>query len=303
MDKITRPGQTLDNLEENEQATRPSRPVQVSPAQQREIDDMRGEILRDLHENFPEPYSQDITFDEAFFNSGFCFREYMEDIFNFDRFLLLGGKGTGKTSFYRALKNELFFSTLQKRAQKQDQSFIVTNIISLPRDTTEFKFLQMKHFAWKKARIESSFFVERFWTIFTWNAVMLDSAKIGFNSSLEVKEINNDAATAQRFLEIINDTATFIKVEEELNKLDQFLREQDKYLILTFDQLDMVVKPDQWSNGIAPLLSYWREKRFNRIFGKLFIRRPLTLNGPRKRCMRFSLNRYFTMPGTTSSGS
>jgi cellulose biosynthesis protein BcsQ len=251
---------------------------QMPPKQtttQKETNELKMEVIKNLENNFPEAYGEEIEVNETFLNSIFYFRKCMEDIFNFNKFLLLGGKGTGKTVFYKALKNELFFTTLQKRARKEDLSFIVTNINSLQNEPNECKFLEMHLCSDEESKTISETFYKRFWIIYIWNSLMMDKAKTGFTSSLEVRPIRNDAETALRFLNIIHDTQKFIQVEAELKSLDNFLKEQKKYLIIVFDQLDHIVKPNQWSEGIAPLINYWRNPQFNRIFGKLLMRRDL----------------------------
>lgn len=241
----------------------------------KETEAIRKEVLETLYENFPEPYAETIEFTDQFLNSGFYFRKCMEDIFNFDKFLLLGGKGTGKTAFYRAMQNGLFFDKLLDRARKKDLSFINVNAVTAPGEEKGNKYLEMVLCSGETSGIDPALFYLRFWVIYTWNAVMSDSQKTGFTSKLEVKEIKNDTATAQRFLTIINDTQKYTRVEEEMKDLDSYLKAEKKYLIITYDQLDFVVKPGDWSKGIAPLVNYWRNNPFGRISGKLFLRRDL----------------------------
>jgi cellulose biosynthesis protein BcsQ len=237
--------------------------------------EIRKNILNTLKNKFPEPYAEDIKIDREFLDSNFFFRKCMEDIFNFDKFLLLGGKGTGKTVFYRVLKNDFFFDSLKEKAKKQDIAFDVINVISLQQEKQEFKSLALDNLYTDGNPPQSTRFYTRFWVIYIWNAVMLEQKKTGFNSSFKVEEIKNDASTARRFLNIIDDDDRFIQVEEELNLFDNILKEQNRYLLLLFDQLDIIVKPHEWSEGISPLVNYWRGKPFSRIFGKLFLRRDL----------------------------
>jgi len=247
----------------------------ILPFIEKDPGEIRRIILNNLHDHFPEPYGESIKIDREFLDSNFYFRKCMEDIFNFDKFLLIGGKGTGKTVLYQALKNDLFFDSLKEKARKKDIPFDVINVISLQQEKQEFKFLEMDNLYVDSKKPQFTIFYKRFWVTYIWNAVMLEQKKTGYNSSFKVEEIKNDADTARRFLSIIDDDEKYIQVEAELNLLDNILKEQNQYLLLLFDQLDIIVKPHEWSEGIAPLVNYWRGRPFNRIFGKLFLRRDL----------------------------
>jgi hypothetical protein len=96
--------------------------------------------------------------------------------------------------------------------------------------------------------------------------------------STETKKITNDDTSANWFRKIITNNEIIESLENDLKKLDEVLKQKDKTLILSFDQLDFVVKPEKWSEGIAPLISSWRTNIFSKIYPKIFVRADLYEN-------------------------
>jgi cellulose biosynthesis protein BcsQ len=236
--------------------------------------DLKKSILQKLDSHFPEPYAEHIDFTDEFLNSAFYFRKCMEDIFNYNKFLLLGGKGTGKTAFYQALRQEIFLTNLVKRAQKQHIKYQVISIISLADDNERNKYIDIAANFNQEEIGDPEYFYKMFWTVFIWNAIRLDDAKTGFKpqSKLEVKPIFNDNSTAQ-FLK--NSIEEFDEIEKELYKFDNFLKQNNRYCMIIFDRLDQIVKPTLWSKAISPLIKYCQTHHFKRILPKLFVRRDL----------------------------
>ncbi|MDM8552324.1 AAA family ATPase [Desulfobacterales bacterium HSG2] len=238
---------------------------------------LQKDILDKIYDNFPEPYAESIEFDDDFLDTRFYFRKCMEDIFNHRMFLLLGSKGTGKTAFYQALRENAFLKKLAARAGKNHLNHKVVNIISLMNAPVEqrIKFFDISANFAQSEIPDTEFFYKRLWVAYVWNAVMLDSSVTGFSSKLEVKAILDDSATADRFRQYVSDDDQFRRIENELRELDRFLEETDVYLMITFDQLDQVVKPNHWSDAISPLIKFCQTHSFRRILPKLFVRKDL----------------------------
>ena len=234
-------------------------------------------ILQTIYNNFPEPYAEDIEFSSEFLKDQFYIRKSMENIFIQDKFILLGGKGTGKTAFYSALQNSAFFKNLQKRAQKEHQKFINIKGVSLPQELTvenSFFFDVAGNFVQTKID-DPDFFYRRFWIVYIWLVISGNGNKFQFKPSLPVFNFDNSATSAKKFIAIIENDDVFQKVEEDILRADKELNSLDINCILSFDQLDKVVKPNLWSKAITPLINYCSTNRFERIFPKLFIRRDL----------------------------
>jgi MinD-like ATPase involved in chromosome partitioning or flagellar assembly len=247
------------------------------------IEELKTNLLKQIYDNYPEPYAEDyrdeiMQYNTDFFDTKFFFRKSMEDIFNFDKFLLIGGKGTGKTMFYSALKNETFLHTLQNKANKERFKYTVIDIISLREDKNKDKYFETINFDLKHKEI----FYKKFWIIYILNSIMLNknSALNNYSFSQKIKDflpqkLNNTETNKIFFEEIIVNSKQFILVEKELENIDLFLRKKDINMMITFDQLDRIVKPNDWATAISPLLNYIGSNSFQRIQAKLFIRRDL----------------------------
>jgi len=242
-----------------------------------DITKLKQEILKQLSDNFPEPYAENIEFTEDFLHKEFYIRKCMEDIFNQDKFILLGSKGTGKTAFYQALRQNDFFSKLRGKAQKNHTNYKVINIITLEGEKAgdKNKFFDVSANISQSDIKDPDFFYNRFWRVYIWSAIRIDDSKTGFVSSVQAPSMKSDAVTAKFFKECIYQEEKFEAIENELYAIDKHLKSNDQYLIITFDQLDKVVKPSLWSTAISPLIKFCQIWNYDRISPKLFLRRDL----------------------------
>lgn len=224
-------------------------------------------ILSNLKDKMPQLYAENIKdYNEELETGRYFFRTCMEDLFNPDKILVLGNKGTGKSYIYRSLREKKIVSALQKRANKTSLNCKFIHIIDDNKriDTVKFDSIEGTN----------DFFFERFWIVYIWNAIMLDSP-YGYKSSLEVIPIIDDVATALRFKETISSDEKMIEIESDLNKLNVHLREQNSKIIIIFDELDGIVKPHMWSERISPLINLCRRMKYDSISPKLFLRSDL----------------------------
>ena len=253
---------------------------QCSTALQAPVDKLctlKADILKRTYDNFPEQYAENILFTDDFLNTKFYIRKCMEDIFNQDKFLLLGGKGTGKTAFYRALTDESFFDNLLRRAQKRHLKYKVINAISVLAGSDDTnKFIDIAaNFPLSEIK-DPEFFFRRFWVVLIWNAIRQDSDFVcNVTYDLTVQPIQNNSLSASYISECINNNCIFENIEKELIEIDSYLKSNDQYLMIIFDQLDKVAKPNLWANAISPLIRYAQTHNFNRINPKLFVRKDL----------------------------
>ena len=224
-------------------------------------------ILSNLKDKMPQLYAENIKdYNEELETGRYFFRTCMEDLFNPDKILVLGNKGTGKSYIYRSLREKKIVSTLQKRANKTSLNCKFIHIIDDNKriDTVKFESIEGTN----------DFFFERFWIVYIWNAIMLDSP-YGYKSSLEVVPIIDDVATALRFKEIISSDEKMIAIESDLHNLNVHLRERNSKIIIIFDELDGIVKPHMWSERISPLINLCRRMKYDSISPKLFLRSDL----------------------------
>ncbi len=252
----------------------------VTVVKKNNVEQYKKELLEKISDdkNYPKKYAEDIDYNDNFLNKKFYFRKSMEDIFNFDKFLLMGTKGTGKTAFYLALRDERFLNTLKIKANKKQIKFTAIDIISIKESQEREKYFEIDNFN----KIENKdFFYKRFWTIYILNSILLSKNKLDkYNISDRISSILpiklNSIATNKLFFEdIIKDDKKFILIEDELEKIDLHLKKIDLNLMITFDQLDYIVKPINWGEAISPLINYCRSMPYLKIQPKIFIRRDL----------------------------
>lgn len=216
-------------------------------------------------------YAENITIEEEFNNNQFFFRNCMNDLFNIDKPIILGSKGTGKSYIYNALKSRSIANYLKERANKKDE---YTFIYTIDKKDRIFKVNRFE-----KAKTKN--FQNRFWLIYTWQIVAKELNNVGFefNAKIDSFEIKDDERTRLIFEKHIANDEYIIAIEKEFEKLDEFYiakgNGKKEFLTILYDQLDEIIDPSIWDIWLPSLINFWRYKRYNRIFGKLFIRKDL----------------------------
>ncbi|EIY5007553.1 AAA family ATPase [Klebsiella quasipneumoniae] len=226
-------------------------------------------VIQKLSSSLPDPYAENIKYDDSFFQKDFYIRQCMQDLFLPEYKILLGGKGTGKTAFYKALQNDIFFNLLVKRAEKEHLKFKVIHAIGDYNSSAGSYFELSSHFS---SYLDDDSKIRKFWVIYLWLAVCRSGVIEPDDNYFEVK---NDNATFLKFKAIIDSEELYTVVENSLEKAESSLRHSDSRLIVTFDQLDFVVIPKDWNRGISPLIRLCVSNNWERIQPKLFVRRDL----------------------------
>ena len=243
---------------------------------------LREDLLREIikEDNFPELYADN---KKPNINE-FYFRDCLKDIFNRDKFLIIGYKGTGKTYIYHSFENKEITQRLCERENLNANNYIFINVIPIVEkgeegaryfDTAD-KFSEAKI-----KKLGSDYFFKNFWTAYVWSSIFgnIEILKLIEEYNLKLNfnyhQVINDDISASWFLETIENSHNIIKVQQDLDNLDKILKNINKTIILSFDQLDFVVKPEKWSDGIAPLINFWKNNIFSRIYPKIFVRADL----------------------------
>lgn len=227
-------------------------------------------ILASLKDNMPNLYAENITdFEQEYRTNRYYYRKSMEDLFNPDKFLVIGNKGTGKTYIYKSLGNENIVNELRNRAQKTQYEYEFIHIID---ENAIFNTsLIEKHVP----ELLQDWFYDRFWLVFIWNAIMR-SKPYGYESTYKLIQIENEREAARDIVSYINNEDFIVDIEKDMQKLDAYLaQKQNKKIIFIFDGLDKAVKPIDWSVKIAPLINLCRRMHYAHMSPKLFLRSDL----------------------------
>ena len=234
---------------------------------QEPIPGLRNKILSSLVYNFPQQYAEYESYQQSFYRDKFFIRQCMQDLFLPEYKILLGGKGTGKTSFYKALQNKDFFDVLTQRAEKKHLKFDIENIISEQGNEGFINFSSQF-----SELLENESNVRKLWIIYIWASI---AKKYGKDNNPLFFEIKDNEETVKSFEKIVKSSAFYGEVEASLSEIDNELKLRDQRLIITFDQLDFVVTPTDWDKGISPLIRLTQSNTWSRIQPKLFLRRDL----------------------------
>jgi len=258
----TPPGQDkIKNLDENTKVTWTK--------------DIKNKILISVKHKLEnlDLYGDNIDIEKEFNNKQFFFRTCMNDLFNIDKVLILGGKGTGKSYIYNSLKNPTIVAALKDRAKKQDNYTFVYMIDKYKRifRVNKFEISDNKRFQY------------RFWLVYSWQILRTEISKhfVDFipDENIIHISIKDDDTTRAALERIINDDKMILLIEKDFDRLDTYLTHinnpKKEYITIIYDQLDEIVDPSLWNYWLPSLIDFWRFKRYNRIFGKLFVRKDL----------------------------
>ncbi|MGC0851556.1 KGGVGR-motif variant AAA ATPase [Pantoea agglomerans] len=238
---------------------------EISSLTQNDVKNLQDLILDKVNSKLPNLYAENIAYTPEYMERDFYLRPCMEDFLIPEKNILLGDKGTGKTAFYKALKIESFFDNLIVKSQKKHLNYHVINITNFDEDNFEFLF--------KSDEFKNELFVKNFWLFFIWNSLFSRGGFETENKSILVSLA--EPASIGRILKIIKNDANIELIEKDLNNANLLLRKDDRRLVITFDQLDNIVKPAIWDYVISPLVKLAVRFPYSNIHPKLFLRRDL----------------------------
>lgn len=268
---------------------------QMGEVQQRFTEDtraieLRNTILKNLQTTLSniQSFAEQTQIDEK----TFFFRDCMNDLFDENKFIIRGYKGTGKTYLYKALADPTQQNIAKLIRERANDSRRKAGKATLPE--TKLKFIDIisvgdndndKLFPFAELGIpniqDPAFYFTKFWKIHTWNSILLDPdfATIKEQSALKdyVLPIHGTEAIVRYEKLIRGDIQYFIDIEKDLGKINEFLRNNNTRLFILYDQLDTRINPLYWGKAVSPLISFWRENwnTYSNISPKLFIRTDL----------------------------
>lgn len=219
----------------------------------------------------------------------FFYRSCMNDLFDESKFIISGYKGTGKTYLYKALNGDPEIcqrirerANLQRKAQKKQEidsnsKLKCLNVISIGTGDKSFEFDSIDY----DQIANPTLYFKRIWQIYTWNAILLESEFASIRESSKLKDfilpIQGDASVL-RFKQMIDQgIEVFVNIEEDMRKINAFLKEKNIKLFLMYDQLDSRIRAQYWDKAVSPLINYWRDNWnvYSNILPKVFVRTDL----------------------------
>lgn len=252
-------------------ANRPRHNRRSTKLSEDDVKEVKTTILKNILKHKPALYGEDIKDFSTELKSGrFFFRSSMADLFNGNKFLVVGNKGTGKTYLYRSLGNPKIVEELKKRANKVNSDYLFIQAIS----TVAGHSLDTVKLDGAYDLSQSDLFFERLWQIYIWSSIM-SSSPFGYQTKLELVDLSDTTESANSVVNLISQTDFIISIEKDLDSLSHYLSQRNKRIVVVFDELDTIVKPIQWPERISPLINLCRKWQFANISVKLFLRSDL----------------------------
>lgn len=200
-----------------------------------------------------------------------------KNIFEPTTFLMLGGRGVGKTALFKLLN----YSTARKQFYQQ-----------LNRNTFENfdKTYWLTGFGLKKP-FPTSFVIEKtmthcnseqwrtFWIGLLTGAILASFPIQQYHLKLpsNVQDVlTNHLSRLSEWLPLVEQHLE--EVSDFLDELDSLLVDEDEWIFISYDELDKIVPAyRELANPIRTLLAYWLEhyRRWQRIRPKIFLRHDL----------------------------
>ncbi len=247
--------------------------------------EIREKILSILQNKLPNPYAEATVITPQ----DFFYRKSMIEIFQKDKFLIRGFKGTGKTYLYKALKDTGLTEIqdkLKQRAGKEvsNKNFIFVDVISETGAKSPNKRFLVSSLNKEEMKENRNFYLTYFWVVYTWNAIMLDRAEkiVDFETTVSpelkqlIQKIEPNQNTVLRFDTIIKNRNFLVQIENDLAALNKFLKDKNHNLVILYDQLDNLILSN-FGVIVSPLVDYWwtNKESFSQFYPKIFIRTDL----------------------------
>lgn len=210
----------------------------------------------------------------------FFYRECMKELYNPQKFIIQGYKGTGKTYLYRALTDKDISTQLQRLSNSNiiEQESIYLNVLPTQGDKYAVPFGYIEY---SKIQ-EPEFYFNFIWQLYTWNSLLLYPKFLEIRERSElsqfIKPMSDGLDLYMRFQELINmGVGVLVKIKHDINLVNDFLRNNNLRLYLLYDRLDTCVNPTRWNKAVSPLINYWRDnyESYSNIVPKVFVRTDL----------------------------
>ena len=231
--------------------------------------------LKDFFQSKELHYAENLTINKGFsefLEKYYYFRNYLRDLFLKESFIIRGYKGTGKTLLYHALEEPIFVAKL-KEFFNISENFQFISII----DKSNILHLSGLNFNSDNVSLKKNEnYYRRFWIIYIWNALRQSPIFEHFSSKFPNFNIHRDETTRKN-IELLISTDKILDVEWELRQFNDYLKEENIKLVISFDYLDKVVETSEWSkhSAIPELIKFAQFNPYSNLYPKIFLRTDL----------------------------
>lgn len=212
----------------------------------------------------------------------FLYRECMNEIFNPTKFIVRGYKGAGKTCIYQALGQSNEVTDFIRARAGVDSECDFVNVIDFQGISNHPLKLLEDDGVFANGRY---FNINAFWQILMWKAIFSKAEYNHLLSSSAIKEdfLKLSGLKSHKLLLAIQEmidggsSRVLASIEDDLERLEDYLDQNNQKLFIMYDGLDNVVKPKYWSKAISPLINKWggNISTYKNIHSKIFLRTDL----------------------------
>jgi AAA domain len=193
-------------------------------------------------------------------------------IFDRNRFLVLGEKGSGKTALYAVLTHESYAKALAKFCDVNNHEIPNTTWIKGMDTTADFP----SEINFKTLKILSDSQLRNYW-LYLLLRVMPVSEDLNTNIGDQLKMLKEIDISELR--EWAKDDLKAEKYEKILREINNFLKKENKFLIFVYDYIDKQLSSEDNLRGrlVEALLKLWYGyiNSFSNMRSKIFLRRDI----------------------------
>lgn len=208
-------------------------------------------------------------------NNFYPLKEY-KYIFDHNKFLITGSKGSGKTALFKVLKCKTYAEEMAEYIGVPTSGMTSTTWLVGLDKTEEFPMKANFMAIGKTQNIE---YYSIYWKLLAVRTLKDIIQYYGINNYEYLKDI-----ISCKYSQIIGYIQKYQNMNEELSELfcelNKHLEEEEKTVIITYDSLDFCIDKEFRGGLISELIAFWAENnlRYKNLRTKIFLRNDILKN-------------------------